>query len=408
MSTEVELRPPRADAARPAALADFISGNLERILEEWEKFAGTLLPSAATLDRLALRDHAAQILAAIAAEMRTPQTSAESTDKSRGESDCAPGIDTAAGVHGTLRHEAGFDLVQVFAEFRALRASVLRLWAASPGHADGDVAEQMTRFNEGIDQALAESVARFCEDVDRARDTFVAVLGHNLRTPLQAISAGAASLAGEPLAEDARLETIEGIRTSAAGLGSMIRDLLELTRTRLGRAIPINRASVDVQSVVWAALDEVSVAHPRCSFRAEIGQDLVAAVDSTRLQQAITNLLANAVEHGRAGGTVDIAAVRERDCVVIEVGNAGSAIPASMLQVLFDPVLLHAAAATKVRAGAPLGVHFGLGLFIAREVALGHGGSIDVRSDDERTVFTLRIPVEHEAAKGAAPLSIAA
>jgi signal transduction histidine kinase len=390
-----------------AALSDFIANNLERILQEWDRFARTLLPSSATLDNLALRDHAAEILTAIAAEMRLPQTATESSEKSRGNSDCATGIDTAAAVHGALRHDAGFDLRQLFAEFRALRASVLRLWAGTHEGPVADVPLQITRFNEGIDQALAESVARFCDDVERSRDTFVAVLGHGLRSPLHAIGAAAASLANPGLPPAEIAGALDRIRADALSMNAIIGDLLELTRTRLGKAIPIEASPVDVERVIWRALDELAIAHPQASVRAEIGPDLVADADAPRLQQAIANLLLNAVEHGRAGAGIGIIARRELGFVCIDVSNSGPSIPPERLQVMFDPVLLQHAAAAR-HGEAPLGVHVGLGLFIAREIAMGHGGTIQARSSDGRTTFTLRLPIEQAGEAPASPLSLAA
>src|SRR5688572_17408850 len=115
---------------RPAMrLAPFIQQNLEPILEEWETFARTLLPAAESMTATALRDHARQILQAVATDMQTTQSAVEQKEKSLGEGHDAPGVaSSAATIHGALRYEVGFDLIQLVAEYRALRASVLRLW----------------------------------------------------------------------------------------------------------------------------------------------------------------------------------------------------------------------------------------------------------------------------------------
>jgi signal transduction histidine kinase len=385
-------------------LASFITSNLDPILAEWERFARTLLPSAATMDSLALRDHARQILEAIAKDIVQPQTSAESGEKSRGTEDSEAAIDTAAAVHGTLRHTAGFDLRQLFAEYRALRASVLRLWSERAGDASPDALYQMTRFNEAIDQALAESVARFSDDVARSRDTFIAVLGHDLRSPLQAISASASTLedSGQPAASHAAALT--RIRAGVLGMSKVIRDLLEYTRTRLGKTIPINAAAANVEAIVRDSLGEVGAGHPQHCFRVETGNDLHALVDSTRLQQAITNLLGNAVEHGRQGGIVELIARKDGGWLAIEVSNEGPAIPPDRLQGIFDPLLHTEVNEPKRRAAA----HLGLGLFIAREIAHGHGGSIEAHSSDRRTTFTIRIPLRSRTSGQAAAISAAA
>jgi len=379
------------------SLAGFITANIDTILAEWERFARTLLPSAATMDTLALRDHARQILEAIAKDIVLPQTPAESGDKSKGTEDNDAGVDTAAAVHGTLRHTAGFDLRQLFAEFRALRASVLRLWSERAGDASPDALYQMTRFNEAIDQALAESVARFSDDVDRSRTTFIAVLGDDLRAPLQVLSASADALSQAGASAAAQAEAHLRIRASVLAMSRTIRDLLEYTRTRLGRGIPIKAEPASVEGIVRDSLREVGAGYPQRSFRVETDKDLVAFVDSARLQQAITNLLSNAVEHGRQGSVVDVIARKDAASVAIEVTNDGPTIAPDVLQVIFDPLLQPETGQAPARSSKQLG----LGLFIAREIALGHGGTIEARSAQKRTTFTIRIPLEaHRSAPG--------
>jgi hypothetical protein len=142
-------------------LADFIEANSEAILGEWEAFARSLLPAAAGLDVEALRDHAEQILQTAARDLRTSQTGSEQLAKSRGEAARLAGSpETAAQTHAVLRATAGFTLQQMVAEYRALRATVLRLWA-DPHEAGPDALADVNRFNEAIDQAVAESVDFF-------------------------------------------------------------------------------------------------------------------------------------------------------------------------------------------------------------------------------------------------------
>lgn len=378
-------------------LASFITSNLDAILEEWERFAKTLLPSAATMDSLALRDHARQILEAVAKDIVVPQTSAESGAKSRGDED-DDAIDTAAAVHGSLRHTAGFDLRQLFAEYRALRASVLRLWSECGGDVGPHALSQMTRFNEAIDQALAESVARFTEDVSRSRDTLIAVLGHDLRSPLQAVRASADTLADGAQTGAARAAALARIRASVLGMSQMIRDLLEYTRTRLGRTLPINAAPANIEAIARVSLEEVVAGHPQGSFRLETGKDLHALVDSARLQQAITNLLGNAIEHAARGSVIELVARNEGGSIMIEVSNEGPAISPDALEVMFDPL----SPARTAESGANSAARPGLSLFIAREIAQGHGGSIEAQSLERRTTFTLRIPLESDRSGRAA------
>src|SRR6185503_2174553 len=214
-------------------LASFITENLEEILVEWEAFAASLLVDGQVMTSLALRDHASQILLAIAADIETRQTDIEQAYKSKGFVKIAEATRTAAMTHGALRHLAGFDLRQLAAEFRALRASVLRLWLKR-NLANESAFYEMTRFNEAIDQALAESISNYSDEVARSRDTFLAILGHDLRSPLSAIAnSGLYLTAPGLLPAGAPLEAARRVTRSAARMSAMIRDLLEYTRTRI-------------------------------------------------------------------------------------------------------------------------------------------------------------------------------
>ena len=365
-------------------LSAFIIANMAHILSEWEVFAKTLMPSG--MDQLALRDHAQEILEAIAHDMLIQQSDRQSEEKSKGAEDSHGNTETPAAIHGALRHTSGFDLKQLFAEYRALRASVLRLWAEAGDDASSSAFDEMTRFNEAIDQALAESVSRYSDHVGKSRDTFIAILGHDLRNPLQAISMSAAALSQTDLAPGTRRDAVGRIQSSALAMSHMIRDLLEYTRTRLGKAIPINIERTDVEAVLRDSLAEMQAGNPQRSFRFEAESDLAAFVDGPRLQQAVGNLLGNAVQYGSPGSTVKLVVRSDGDELVIEVTNDGERIPDESLQAIFDPL---------VQLGdpsSPRDGNLGLGLFIAREISEGHGGGIGVVSTDRSTTFTIRIP----------------
>ena len=150
-------------------LADFILRDMESIVVEWEAFAATLLPAAASMTPLALRNEAKQILEAVATDLSTPQTKQAQIDKSLGRAPKVMGAPaTAAQTHAILRARSGFDINQLASEYRALRASVLHLWTEACQLGEINL-EDVIRFNEAIDQALAESVQFFSEQVERAR-----------------------------------------------------------------------------------------------------------------------------------------------------------------------------------------------------------------------------------------------
>ncbi|MDB5840084.1 MAG: two-component sensor histidine kinase, partial [Herminiimonas sp.] len=129
-------------------LARFITENTQAILTEWDSFAKTLLPAAEGMSTLALRDHAKQILEAIARDIQTEQSPEQQYWKSRGETPSLLGEESAAAIHGTLRQADGFTLLQLTAEFRALRACVLRLWLPLVGQVTDESTADMLRFNE--------------------------------------------------------------------------------------------------------------------------------------------------------------------------------------------------------------------------------------------------------------------
>ena len=371
-------------------LSVFITENLEDLLVEWEAFALSLLAPGQKMTALALRDHATQILLAIAEDIETNQSDLEQAYKSKGFVPIAEATRTAAMTHGALRYLAGFDLRQLAAEFRALRASVLRLWLKRGGD-NGTAFYQMTRFNESIDQALAESIANYSDEVSRSRDTFLAILGHDLRNPLSAIANSSLYLGSPgllPMGEP--LDAARRINRSAAKMGVMIKDLLEYTRTRLGRAIPISPQATSLEPICKAAVDEIRAVHPERMFRLETSGELHGQFDGERLQQVLANLLDNAVQHGTSSEPITLRAFGERDRVTVQVKNLGRPIPADQLQVIFDPLvqLVPSVGASGTAAGS-----LGLGLYIASEIVKMHGGTITAESSDrEGTVFSACLP----------------
>lgn len=375
----------------PISLAEFINRNLDSILTEWEAFALTLQPAAETMTELALRNHAREILQAMARDIGAAQTDAQQSDKSKGWAPVLDGKETAAATHGALRHVVGFDLRQLTAEYRALRASVLKLWREHLSAHEDPMLTEMTRFNEAVDQALAESVARYSDEMARSRDTFLAILGHDLRSPLSAVSMSANYLAIRGKVGADALPVVMRIKQSVLTMNLMIKDLLEYTRTQLGKGIPVAPMLCDIGHVCEAAHDEVQAAHPDCVFDLEMEGDLRGQVDRARLGQVLSNLLNNAVQHGTRKLPVTLRARGAGDTVVLEVMNLGPPIPVDALQVIFNPLVQ--VQTDDGRASDPVSTSLGLGLFIAREIVTGHGGKLRVESTAaDGTVFTIELP----------------
>jgi PAS domain S-box-containing protein len=160
-------------------LSKFISSRKEPILQGWEDFARSLMPSGARMDVAELRDHASLMLDVVVADLKTPQSSEEQALKAHGKSP-RPDGESYAELHASDRLASGFTIGQLVAEYRALRASVLKLWADETRDAAQTDLEDVTRFNEAIDQALSESVARFAstaaETAENERGRVTAIL----------------------------------------------------------------------------------------------------------------------------------------------------------------------------------------------------------------------------------------
>ena len=368
-------------------LADFITQNMEVILVEWEAFAATQFPAASHMTPLTLRDHAGQILSAVAKDLTTSQSADEQSEKSQGR---APKLsnapETAAQTHAVLRARSGFDINQLVAEYRALRASVVRLWtrACLPSSPDLD---ELIRFNEAIDQAVAESVSFFSAQVERARSLLLGMLGHDMRNPLQAIQMTATFLsklnAGEQVSKAAA-----SLITSGGRITTLLNDLVDFNRTRLGVGISIDASLVDLGDLFSESLDQLRDTYPDRSLELQLQGNLSGTWDGARLQQLLDNLVINAIKYGAPDAPVRVLVSGEGSDIRLEVANSGPAIRNVDLEQVFDPLKrgLHQGPDNNSQGS------LGLGLYIVREIARAHGGEALARSDDSETVFAVTLP----------------
>lgn len=378
-------------------LANFILDHMERILKEWESFAATLLPAAEGMTPLALRDHAQQILKAIARDLTSSQTREEQSEKSKGRAPKVAGApETAAQTHAVLRARSGFDINQLVAEYRALRASVLRLWMDfSPLDKTG--IDDMIRFNEAIDQAVAESVGHFHRAVERYRDLLLGMLGHDMRSPLNAILMTATYLAELNVGADIS-EAATRLMRSGASIQTLLDDLVDFNRTNLGLGLLINRTETDLATAAADELEQLRVAHPSRRIELSVTGANRGQWDRPRVQQLLRNLVSNAVKYGSPHMPIRVELRGETADVHIEVTNSGPTIDPSALSQIFDPLKRGVAEENSSSSDARSGL--GLGLFIVREVARAHGGDVEVRSAGEETTLAVRLP--RAAAAGAA------
>lgn len=368
-------------------LSQFILQSSERIISEWEVFARSCVPAATTMDLAQRRDHLAGMLKTIAQDLETPQTKHEQKEKSIGKDDADVNADTPANSHGMDRAANGYTPLQMVSEFRALRASILRLWSEAQSVFSRANLEEITRFNEAIDQLLAESITKYAQDVDRLKDLFLGVLGHDLRNPVAAIMMSTSVMMAKEGPEWRHSITAARILGSCTRMELLIGDLLDFTRSRLGAGIPIARTEVDLQAACRQVLDETAASHPDRVLTLEATGALSGLWDGVRIAQAVSNLLCNALQHGSPDGPIHVALRGEPDRIVLSVHNKGNPIPKRHLQEIFNPFRqLSPERAKSSRASV------GLGLYIVEAIVAAHGGLIDVESTEKGTTFTMRLP----------------
>lgn len=370
-------------------LADFITANREPIMAEWESFARTCTPASGSMDITGLRDHASEMLSVIVKDLTTPQGGREQAEKSKGNAPAEP-RKTAAERHGADRAESGFTTEQMVSEYRALRASVIRLWTKNQGQLTAAEVEDLTRFNEAIDQALAESIERYTQDLDNSKEMFLAILGHDLRTPLGAVIMSSQFMLETGDLKEPHLELTSRIARAGLRMNQMVGALLDFTRSRLGGGIPVECQEMSMAKVVDDVVGEISSAYPDRTIDVNARGELEGDWDCARITQVLTNLLVNALEHGSPNTNVCVTVVGTADEVTVKIHNRGAAIPLDELKGLFNP--MKKSEAGHVGGAGPTG-NLGLGLYIAERIVYAHKGRIAVTSSEEDgTTFTVHLP----------------
>lgn len=224
------------------------------------------------------------------------------------------------------------------------------------------------------------------------REQLLAVLGHDLRNPLSAISASTFLLSrAEDLGQRER-QAVERIRRSGARMGRLIDDILDFARSRLGGGIPVTRQHMNMAEVCRTALEELQVAFPERQLPLESQGDTWGEWDPDRVAQVLSNLVFNALQHGREDTPIRITLRDAGDAVLLEVHNLGEPIPEELLPRLFDP-FKRRPEDQRPHEGKSGTRSLGLGLHIVRQIALAHQGDVEVSSNaQDGTRFIVRWP----------------
>ncbi len=370
-------------------LADFIRHNQPAIIKEWTDFARTRSPASDGMSKLALEDHIADILKFIAEDLESPQTARERVDKSHGLAvEDGPFSQSAAEIHSALRLADGFDIDQMVSEYRALRASVVKQWAAQQESLASTDIEDLTRFNEAIDQAVTESVAHYTKTINNSRNLFLGVLGHDLRNPIGAASMAAQWMARSGTSDPKQAKVVAEMVLTTDRATRILDDLLDLTRSSFGTGIPVEKAKMDMARLCHQIADELRGINAGQIIEVTHQGDATGLWDAARMGQVLSNLMGNAIQYSEASGAVTAAiSGLDPEGVVVTVHNFGPPIPPENQKIIFQSWM------RGQEVSAEHGTHLGLGLYIARLIVEAHGGEIDVTSDQKSgTTFTLRLP----------------
>jgi signal transduction histidine kinase len=220
------------------------------------------------------------------------------------------------------------------------------------------------------------------------REQFIAILGHDLRNPLQAIVV-TSDLIAKKYADPGLVSLAGRIKVNSKRMSSLIDDVLDFARGRLGGGIGISIDAVhDINAGLRAVVKELQDGQPTRQIIADLGVTGAVACDLRRVQQVASNLIGNALTHGAPDSPVKVTAVSAGNEFLFEVWNDGQPIPPDSLGKVFEPYRRHSA------SGSRQGL--GLGLYICAQIVRAHGGSLAVTSTREAgTRFTVRLPLRH-------------
>lgn len=361
-------------------LAEFIERRREKILAESSAYARSL-PALDDASLAVLRDHLPLILDIICEDLRSPQNRDQSIQKSLGHAPDSS-AETPARTHGTMRAKSGLSIEQVVAEYRVLRSCVLRLWVEDNRLGAHDI-DDIMRFNEAIDQAIAESVAYYSAEVEKWRNIFISIIGHDLRNPL-----GAMLMTGELLSRvttGRAAEYVQAVLRDGRRMTNLLDSLLDYNNFSLGRGMVIQRARADLAGECEQELEILRRAFPHRQFSISLKGNTSGLFDSSRVREALANLISNAVQYSPDDSVIGVDVTGTDATVEISTVNVANAISPETLLTLFDP--LQRLPQHEAQTG-----NLGLGLFIVREIARAHHGTASASAIEGGIRFTLSLP----------------
>lgn len=366
----------------------FIKNHKKDISKEWVKYARENIEGMNKRQLEDVKDHVSQMLDRIVESMETLETDVQQEEKSKGRKNMEPDESKAANRHGEQRADVGFNIIELSSEFRALRASILRLWElhSKAEKIDPDF-QDMIRFNEAIDELWMISLERFDNKVEESKNWFIGILGHDLRNPLAAISGIQSILKLSKNLSEKEKSLIGRSDSSVKRMKELINNLLELTNLRLGSGITINRSPVDLSEQSEKIVQEIQLSYPEAELIIETPGPVQGNWDVVRLDQLMTNLITNALRHGKPGGPVTVRVSAKDNDAIFKVYNEGTPVPEKIKNMVSKGF------SDKLNRDPTKKDSYGLGLYIVKAIVDGHKGHINLESSKEAgTTFTITLP----------------
>jgi signal transduction histidine kinase len=353
------------------AVADFLRSEADRLVEQWEDEVRRELPALQHFTSPALTDHMPELLEALAAWIE-----GRSDDADRGFQALVDG-------HALQRLGYAVGLETLMREYAKFRIVLMRALMSVPARR-----ESLLLLHEGLDRGIGAAIDRYSQRREEIRARFISILGHDLRDPLSTVTISTDMLGRSDQVSPEHKAILARMARACDRMQRMVGEVLDFARGHLGGGIPANPTLNDMAAICRTVVEEATASHPDREIRLDARGDLRGPFDRDRVTQALSNLVSNAIQHTR--GSVEIAALESEDRghVITRVSSHGAPISPELKARLFDPF---------ARGDDSVARHgLGLGLYIVHQIALAHGGVIDVDSDAAATRFTIRWPRVHE------------
>ncbi|XXY44928.1 HAMP domain-containing sensor histidine kinase [Sorangium sp. So ce269] len=347
------------------------------------------IPQARALDDEDLRNYTPKLLEDLIdslAQSARPGTPGGASGQEIGSSD-------AAKLHASHRLAQRYSLAEELRELGALRSVIIDMFARERVNlGDGEAQLVHSALDEAMVTAAVEVERTTSAELRRdvvLRELFIAVLGHDLRTPLSAVRFATAALLKREDVTAAVARLVQRIAASNDRAIRLVDDMLDLTRVRCHGGLPVEPKPIDLCSICRQVVVELELSRPEHTIRFEAQGDGHGTWDPGRMEQLMSNLIGNAIDYSPPDEPVQVELRGQDQAVVLEVSNRGSPIPPDLLPVIFDPFRRGDQQHEDLRRSKGLG----LGLFIAKAIVDAHGGAIEVTSTPEQgTTFRVMLP----------------